>query len=262
VRADPAGGWSGLVHMDNRRWGMQYGVEPIQETSEAVEEFGPFTDGDLLEQLREQSDRVMDLVPDCVGMSVASRVHDITLTLVATSAEMAVLDAVQYLAGGPCVDSLDSERVIVYPAGDDVLDEDHWRTFARATAAASIRSTLTLPVIVDGTVKGTINLYAASAHAFDGWHEDIARIFDAWAPGAVTNADLTFSTRRLAEEAPHRLRQDLDLSVAVGILAASHGVPVDEARELLREAALRAGVREVALAATIIDIDHKHPDGD
>ena len=37
------------------------------------------------------------------------------------------------------------------------------------------------------------------------------------ASGAVTNADLSFSTRAIAEQAPRKLQQDLDVHVAVGI---------------------------------------------
>jgi GAF domain-containing protein len=144
---------------------------------------------------------------------------------------------------------------MVFPAGDDVLDEEQWHDFALATAAAAIRSTLTLPVITGGEVTGTINLYSASKRGFDGLHEEIARIFDAWAPGAVTNADLTFSTRKEAEQAPRQLREDLTIVAAVGILAGRHPGDLDEARGMLRDAALRAGVREVELAATIIEID-------
>jgi hypothetical protein len=229
-------------------------VQPIPESTEAVEEFGPFMDGDLLQQLRERSERVRDLVPECVGMTLSSRAHDVMLTLVATSEEIAVLDAVQYLYGGPCVDAMDADRVLTYPAGDAVLDERHWHDFARATAAVAINSTLTLPVLTEGAVTGTINLYAPSADAFDGRHEVLARIFDEWAPGAVTNVDLTFSTRKEAEEVPRRLRDDLRIQVAVGILAQRHSGDLEEARELLRAAALRAGVREADLAAEVIEI--------
>lgn len=229
-------------------------MEPIPESIEAVDEFGPFTDGDLLQQLRDRSERVRVLVPDCVGMTLASQVHDVILTLVATSVELAVLDAVQYLYGGPCVDSLEAEMVLTYPAGDEVLDEGHWHDFAQATAAAAIASTLTLPILTGGAVTGSINLYAASAHAFDGRHEDLAHIFDAWAPGAVTNADLTFNTRKEAEQAPRRLREDLNVQVAVGMLAQQDAADLDEARERLRDAAMRAGIRQADLAAGIIEI--------
>jgi GAF domain-containing protein len=247
--------------MLGRHPGTPSHVEPIPETIEVDDEFGPFSGEDLLRQLRRRSERVKELVPDCVGMTLSSRAHGVILTLVATSEEMAVLDAVQYLSGGPCVDSLESDRVMTYPAGDDLLDEEHWHHFARATAAAGVASTLTLPVITDGVVSGTINLYAAAARAFDGFHEPIARIFDAWAPGAVTNADLTFSTRKEAEQAPQRFREDMTIMAAVGILAASRPGDLQEARELLRDAALRAGVGEAELAASVIEIDGRRDRG-
>lgn len=234
-------------------------MEPIPESVEAVDEFGPFAD-DLLERLRDSSDRVRALVPDCVGITLASRAQEVILTLVATSDEIAVLDAVQYLSGGPCVDALESDRVMTYPAGDDVLDERHWHDFARASAATGVFSTLTLPILTDGAVTGTVNLYAASEHAFDGAHEDIARIFGGWAPGAVTNADLTFSTRKAAEQTPGRLRDDLNINVALGILSEGHSGDLEETRGLLRDAALRAGLTEAELAAGIIETHERRID--
>lgn len=235
-------------------------MKPIPETTEAIEEFGPFTDTDLLRELNERGARVMELVPDCVGLSLASTAHDVTLTLVATDQEIAALDALQYLFGGPCLGADQAHQVIEYDVAD-ALDEGRWQHFARATAAAAVASTLTLPILVDGKVVGSVNLYAASASGFTGLHEDIAQIFNAWAAGAVTNADLSFSSREVAEQAPRVLREDLNIQVAVGILAASHRTDVDQAREGLSEAARRARVSEADLAATII-ASNRHQDGD
>jgi GAF domain-containing protein len=229
-------------------------MEPIPETTEAVEEFGPFDDADLLQQLRDRADEVLEFVPDCVGLSLASREHDVTWTMVASTEEVAVLDAVQYLGDGPCVRAVDVGEVVEYHEGDP-LDEEAWRHFAMATAAASVSSTLTLPVLSGQEVVGSVNLYARSPHAFDGRHEEVARIFGAWAPGAVTNADLSFSTRQTAERAPAKLREDLDVEVAVGLLAAAHTIDADAARVRLVEAARRAGVTEAVLAASIIEIE-------
>lgn len=228
-------------------------MKPIAETTEAIEEYGPFSQTDLLEELRKRATRVKELVPDCVGISLASSAHGVTFTLVATDQEIAALDAIQYLFGGPCVGAADGHRVIEYDVAS-ALDEGQWQHFARATAAAAVASTLSLPVIVDGKVVGSVNLYAASAQGFAGLHEAIARIFDAWAPGAITNADLSFSSRELARQAPHLLQEELDIHVAVGILA-GRGLELDEAREKLSEAARRASVSDADLAATIVAIN-------
>ncbi|WP_363321259.1 ANTAR domain-containing protein [Nocardioides sp.] len=68
----------------------------------------------------------------------------------------------------------------------------------------------------------------------------------------MTNADLSFSTREVARQAPQKLRDGAVIQVAVGIIAASGDLSMDEARYALREAARRAGTSEVGLARTVV----------
>jgi GAF domain-containing protein len=229
-------------------------MEPIRQTSEAIEEFGPFLERgeDLLEQLREMGRKVREIVPECVGLSLASRESGVSFTLVASDEFIAALDGLQYLDGGPCVSAVEEERVLQFP-DDEVLDEGTWQLFSRGTAAASVASTLTLPILVDGEVTGSVNLYAASADAFYGHHEELAAVVGGWAPGAVANADLSFSTRRTAEDAPRVLFEEMRLQVAVGILVATWDISVEAALERLQDAAARAGIPETDMARTIID---------
>ena len=229
-------------------------MDPIPQTSEAIDEFGPFfDDGDeLLDRLREMGRRVRKVVPDCVGLSLASREHGVTFTLVASETIIAALDGLQYLDGGPCVTAVDEERVVRFP-DQDVLGEEAWQLFARGTAAAAVASTLTIPVMVGDEVKGSVNLYAASPNAFTGVHEEVADIVGGWAPGAVANADLSFATRRTAQEAPRLLFEEMRINVAVGILVATYGISVQDARERLRDSAVRAGVDDTEMARIVID---------
>ena len=196
---------------------------------------------------------MQEIVPDCIGFSLASVEHGVTFTLAATDVDLALLDAVQYLAGGPCVDAVKSEQVVTFTA-DDVVDEQQWQLFAQATAAASVASTLTLPILARDAVVGSVNLYAATRHAFTGLHVQVARVFDAWAPGAITNADLAFTTRRTAALAPTLLAEHRDVQVAVGILAHMYELDVETAAAQLREAAQRAGMKVVRLAQTVIEL--------
>lgn len=235
-------------------------MEPIPETSEAVDEYGPFHEDDLLDELRRRSARVQRLVPSCVGLSVASHRAGVTFTLVASATEIALLDGVQYVGGGPCVAAVEAEQVLDY-ADPGLFDEAGWHLFARATALADVASTLTLPIVAAGSVTGSVNLYAATPAAFNGHHDEIARIFDAWAPGAVANADLSFSTRRLAEQAPGKLRGEYTVAVATAFLVEDHGDTAEAAREELRQAAVRAGVTEAQLADVLISLRRLSPDG-
>jgi GAF domain-containing protein len=227
-------------------------LEPTPETVEAVNELDPSADdGALLARLRGLANQAQDIVPDLVGVSIARLDEDVTFTLVATSKEIAVLDAIQYAADGPCVDGALNTQVREF-RDDDILSEERWQLFAQATAAHTVRSTLTLPIITASRAVGTVNLYAASRRAFVGHHEQLADLFGAWAAGAVTNADLSFATRREAQASPGRLREHILIDVATGILAAELGLGIDAAEAHLRDAAQRAGVDAVDLARAVI----------
>lgn len=231
-------------------------MKPIPETLEAIAELDALLDdGTLLDDLRRTATRAQVIAPGLAGVSVALRVHDLTFTLVASDDEIAALDAIQYLTSGPCVVVVEEGL----PRGmattsDDLFSEARWRDLARATAAAGINSTLTFPIVDGDEVTGSVNLYGHTEHTFDGLHGQLADVFRAWAPGAVTNADLAFSTRRLAEKAPARLREDALVDTAIGFLAASRAISFDTAREQLEDSAVRAGVPMSTLARVIIEL--------
>src|SRR4051794_23580360 len=227
-------------------------MEPIRETVEAVDGLDPSVDDfDILEHLTELGNRAQEIVPDLVGVSIGRIAKGLTFTLVATAAEIAVLDGIQYIAGGPCVEGAHSKEAREFNR-DDVLDEEGWRLFAEATAARAVHSTLTLPVVTEDRVVGTVNLYAASDRAFVGHHDALAAVFGAWAAGAVANADLSFATLKEAQAAPERVQEEHVIDVATGIVAAQLGVDVETARAHLSDAALQAGVSVVQLARTIV----------
>lgn len=225
-------------------------MEPIPESRELVEEYGPFVAGDLLGQLQDLSARIRVLVPACVGLSVAMLDEDIALTLVATDEEIAALDATQYLQGGPCVEAALTDEPIA--VAHDAMVEHDWLLFAAATASAGIRSTLSLPVLADGRVTGSVNLYAALPTAFDGQHTAIADVFGAWAPGAVSNADLSFATRTTARESLSAQRSLIDVIRATALLAEQLLLDSEEAESRLAAAADRAGVSLGVVARMVI----------
>lgn len=228
-------------------------MEPIEESVRAAAEFDPDIDDiGLLDQLRDHSERVVAVVPECLGMSVAVRALGVTLTLVSTSRQAAVLDAMQYLASGPCVEAAEQGEVLAFTA-EQLLSEATWQLFAQAATTSGVASTLTLPVVVDGVVSGTVNLYASAAHAFDGHHEELAGILGAWAAGATTNADLGFTTLATAHEAPRVLADRTLVETATGLVMASTHVTAEEAYRRLRDAARRAGVSEIQVAEAVLD---------
>lgn len=228
-------------------------MEPIPETLEALAEVDAHLDEDSLrEQLTSTATRAERLVPGVVGVSVAFREQGLTFTLVATSEAIATLDAVQYVGSGPCVDAIELGHGVATP--DGLLAEDRWQEFARASAAAGVQSTLTLPVVAGDVVVSTVNLYGRETDTFAGRHEELADLFGAWAPGAIANADLSFATRRAAQQAPTQLREAAVVETAVGILAWHRNVTVEVASAQLHESARRAGVPVLQLARLLVQI--------
>lgn len=230
-------------------------VEPIPETLQAFGELDfELDERGLEEQLRLSAALAEQLVPGLVGVSVGFRVEGLTFTLVATDAETATLDAVQYLTSGPCVDAIDLGHGIATP--DGLMSEQRWHDFARASAASGVRSTLTLPVLDGDVVVSTVNLYGRENETFTGKHAVLADLFGAWAPGAVANADLSFATRREAQQAPAQLREAAVVHTATGLVAAERNVSLEEARDQLHDAARRAGVPVHKLARVLLDLYH------
>lgn len=110
-----------------------------------------------------------------------------------------------------------------------------------------------LPILDDDRVAGSVNLYASQPHAFDDHHQQLALILDAWAPGAITDADMRFETRLAAQRAPEILREQMLVAQAVGTVIAAEGIDPDTAQDLLEAAAARAGLAPVDLARLVLE---------
>jgi hypothetical protein len=230
-------------------------MEPIPETRETLRRLSLDTDVDPEATLARQGAQVLEIVPDCVGISITYIDEGLTFTLVAAPEEIALLDAIQYLHGGPCVEAATSGKPMDV-RDVDPLDEGAWQRYARAGAAHGVASSLSLPIHEDGDegpVVGSVNLYGASGNAFTGHHDQLAALFGAWAPGAVSNADLSFTTRLAAAASPARARERSLLDEAVGVLAESEHLDVGSAERRLREAAARAGLTDVQIARAVLE---------
>lgn len=208
-------------------------MEPIPPTRETLEKLVAQGDTMLPATLLRMSRRAKEIVPECVGLSLALINEGLTFTLAATSEVVAGLDAVQYVDGGPCVQGAHEDATIDVTPEEELLGEYRWLLYAQASAAAGVRSNLTMPILgTDGHVIGTVNLYAATPGAFVGHHDELAEALHASAAEAVTNADLSFSTRLAAVEAPQRLEEQYEVNITLGIIAEGQGVDIATARKL------------------------------
>ena len=235
-------------------------MEPIPETREALRRLAETGDTQLGPELAEAASALRRCVQGLVGFSISVLEQDITFTYLTSAEAPAGLDAVQYLDGGPCEQAVDSGEVVEV-VHEDLLREGQWQLFAQASGTVGVASTLSLPLLDGDRLVGSVNLYGARADTFDGRHEELAALFGAWAPGAVTNADLSFDSRIRAARAVDRLEDLAVVDLAVGLLVATRGSTPQQARRELEQAAARAGVTLPALAHLLMDA-HPGPHDD
>jgi GAF domain-containing protein len=235
-------------------------MEPLPETREALAELVSFEDPDVDELLHDLGERARGIVPQLVGLSLGLASEGLTFTLLSSGTAAAALDAAQYLDGGPCVEVTEGRSDSMAVTLDDPLDEERWGLYARVGAAAGIASSLSLPVFREGRRVGGVNLYASTADAFSGHHDELALLMGTTAAEAVSNADLSFSTRLEAAAAPAKIRDRTAIDTAVGLLAALRHSDLDTAQRLLREAAARAGITEAVVARVVVVVHARRHD--
>jgi GAF domain-containing protein len=236
-------------------------MEPTEESAQTIEAFAEYGVTGIPEMLAETARHVQRIVPQIWGMSVSLSDGDLTFTLVASSAEVAALDGVQYASGGPCVAAIEDQREVNVEDIAAPMAEQDWQLFASASAAAGVRSTLSFPLTLGGEVIGGVNLYASTENAFAGHQEELAAVFGTWASEGVSNADMTFASRARAEQGPTRAAEQSEVDLALGVLMGQKGIGPDEARAELEAGARKAGIEPLELARTILSaLTHRRND--
>ena len=231
-------------------------MEPMPETREALAELVSLDDPDVDELLAELGRSAHAIVPDLVGLSLGLAHEGLTFTLLASNRGVAAIDAAQYVDGGPCVEVTEGRMDSAEVDMADPMDEELWQLFSQVSAASGVASSLSLPVYRDDRLVGGVNLYASGRDSFTGRQDQLVEALGGRAGEAVANADLSFSTRLDAAEAPQQMRERIEIETATGLLAARSGSDLEAAQRLLREAAARAGI-SAALVARVLVLVHR-----
>jgi len=234
-------------------------MKPTAETDEALSELESYGDMSIRDDLRRLVDKAKQVAPELTGVSLGLLVEGLVLTYVASDVDVALLDGMQYIESGPCIQAVATGNVIETNS-DSLFDEKSWQLFAQASAARGVRSSLSLPFVRNGVVTGGANFYGGGARSFEGHVEQLAALFGAWSPGAVHNADLAFRTRQQAAQSVSNLREARVVDHAIGVLVAEGVVDPGEAEARLNEAAARAGIPLPALARAVLDTYASDPD--
>jgi GAF domain-containing protein len=151
---------------------------------------------------------------------------------------------------GPCVESIRTNRMV--GSADLTAETDRWPGLATAALRADFRAVFSVPMRLDGQSIGGLNLLYTRTGRPPAWQLTIAQVLaDLGTLGLVQEHGMRRGDR-LAERALTAFNDRVHLSQAVGLVAGTLGLSVDEARAAVHRHAQRrsTSARDVAHALT------------
>jgi GAF domain-containing protein len=213
---------------------------------------------DTEDALEKTLNTVVDLsvatLPGCDGAGVTLRVKGKDTTAAASDEYTLEIDRIQYSSNeGPCVAAVEDGE---FKQIASVSEETRWPEFCRRAAEKGFRSSLSLPLKLDGTV-GALNIYAKTENAFDEKAIAVAGVFAKQATIALHNAQTYNAARRVADQLNEALKTRDMIGQAKGILMEREGVSEDEAFEMLKTISQNANVKLRDIAHRLIEEKEK-----
>jgi GAF domain-containing protein len=171
---------------------------------------------------------------------------------VASSDEFAMqLDEIQYGHGeGPCLQAMRTrERVQV----TDLAAEDRWGGYRLHALAAGLRSSVSLPLTIDSTKRGALNLYSRTSDNFDQPDIQRAESFVLQATTALTLLLRYAKQATIEDQLLQALATRAIIDQAMGIIMGQRQISSAAAFGILRETSQNGNRKLSVIAAEIIE---------
>ena len=208
-------------------------------------------DGTLEETLSRVADLTVEAVPaaDLVGITLV--VEGRQRTAIFTDETAPEIDQAQYDSGqGPCLQAFREQRTTRL---DSTSEPGPWPEFRRAAAAHGIGSVLSLPLVVDKSSVGALNVYARHERAFSADDVETGTLFASQAAIVLANAQAYWDARELSVGLNEAMKNRAVIEQAKGMLMAAEGCDEDAAFEILVKASQRENVKLRDVARRLVD---------
>jgi GAF domain-containing protein len=185
---------------------------------------------DLLHTLVDVCADVLDV--EAAGLVLAD--DDGELQVLASTSEQAdLVEILQLAAGaGPCVDCFRTGTVV--DVADIAESGDRWPEFKAAALGQGFRAVHATPMRLRGQVLGAMNLFSTKPGNLNPADAGVAQALADVATIGILQERSIRETSIVAEQLQRALESRVIIEQAKGVLAALHGVGVDEAFTLLR----------------------------
>jgi GAF domain-containing protein len=186
------------------------------------------------------------VIAPAAACSVTLRHDSRPQTVASSDALAAQADEAQYVGDeGPCLQALRTGEVVGVP---DLVTEHRWDTYRPHALGCGIRSSLSLPLNVEGDTRGALNLYATVPDAFGNGGRQRAEVFAAQASAALTVVARHARQTEMTAQLRSALASRTVIDQALGIIMDQQRCGADRAFELLRSASQHQNrkLREIA----------------
>ncbi len=201
----------------------------------------------LLEQMTRVAAAVTDRPMSC---AITVRRDGLPLTIASSDALAGSLDESQYSQGeGPCLHALDTGETVLMA---DVANDVRWPRYQRLARAQGLEASLSLPLGVDETTAGAMNIYSLQSGAFTADVQRRCDLFAAQAAGALQLGLGRIDASAVREQVEEALSSRTVIDQAIGVLVGQQRCTADEAFTLLRQRSQSSHTRIRDVAAELI----------
>lgn len=153
---------------------------------------------------------------------------------------------------GPCVEAYASGNAVF--VSDVAAENRRWPALADAAMGAGIVALAGIPLHLNGTKLGALNLYDIRHRDWNEEEAKAAELLAAVATGYVVNATRLDQVRQTSEQLQEALDSRVIIEQAKGILAGERNISIDEAFQQLRTHARNNNASLRAIADAVVNL--------
>jgi GAF domain-containing protein len=173
------------------------------------------------------------------------------VTVAASGPLASLVDEAQYSEGeGPCLQSMATGEVVDVP---DMDVERRWGDYPSLARRHGVRSSYSVPLIVDGQRQGALNLYATESDGFGLLERERAEAFARQAAAALTIVTRRAKQTELTDQLRAALASRSVIDQAMGVLMARNRCGPEEAFGRLRSASQRQNRKLRDIATEVVE---------
>lgn len=206
-----------------------------------------FEVNDVLYKLGDTTVAILGAAGAGVSVENGGRLEFIT----ATDERIAAVERAQQAhQEGPCVEAFTSGRLV---ALSDVRQGDGWDEYRRVAADAGVVAVLGLPLSLDGSSVGSLDVYDTERRDWTDADLESAGVIADIATAYLVRTGALAEERQLTAQLQTALGSRVVIEQAKGMISRDHGTTVDVAFETMRSHARSSNITLRDVAQSVVD---------